>query len=64
MKTIEIVVAPSGAVTVETRGFQGPSCREASRFLETALGRTTADRPTLELHEQTAPITVDQRHTS
>ena len=64
MKTIEIVVALSGAVTVETRGFSGTSCLEASRVLETALGRTTADRPTLELHEQAAPITVDQRHTS
>ena len=64
MKTIEIVVTPSGAITVETRGFQGASCLEASRFLETALGRTTADRPTLELHQQTAPVTVDQRHTS
>ncbi len=64
MKTIEIVVAPSGAVTVETRGFSGPSCLEASRFLETALGRRTADRPTLELNEQAAPITVEQRHSS
>lgn len=61
---IEIVVAPSGAVTVVTRGFSGSSCLEASRFLETALGHKTADRPTLELHEQAAPITVDQRQSS
>lgn len=64
MKTIEIVVAPSGGVTVETRGYSGVSCLEASRFLEGALGRTTANRPTLELHELATPIKVDQCHSS
>jgi hypothetical protein len=44
MKTIEIVIAPTGAVRLQTRGFAGRSCLTASRFLEAALGRTTSDR--------------------
>lgn len=51
MKTIEILVAPSGAVTVETHGFHGSTCREASRFLRSALGRITAETLTAEFHE-------------
>jgi len=39
-KTITIIVAPDGQTKVETHGFDGPSCTDASKFLETALGRT------------------------
>jgi hypothetical protein len=49
-----VVVAPTGATTVQTQGYAGADCRPASRFLEQALGVTTADRPTAEYH-QTAP---------
>ena len=38
MKTIEIVVDPKGEVIVQSKGFAGPSCRAASRFIESALG--------------------------
>jgi hypothetical protein len=48
MKTIEIVVAPDGGTTVQTKGFVAGECRDASRFVETALGRSTDDRPTAE----------------
>ena len=37
---IEITVSPKGETTVQTRGFQGGSCRDASRFIEQALGHT------------------------
>ena len=40
-KTIEIVVAPDGQTRVETRGFTGSECRQASQFMERALGRQT-----------------------
>ena len=50
MKTIEITVAPDGAATVQTRGFAGGACKEASRFVELALGRTTSDVATAEAH--------------
>ena len=51
MKTIEITVDAQGRVTVETRGFAGGSCREASRFVEEALGARTSDRPTAESYQ-------------
>ena len=38
MKTIEITVDPKGQTKVETKGFTGGECREASRFVEQALG--------------------------
>ena len=50
-KTIEIIVSPTGATTVETRGFQGASCREASRFIEQSLGQKTGERLTGEFYQ-------------
>ena len=43
MKTIEITVSPKGDTKIETRGFTGSSCRDASRFLEQALGTSSAE---------------------
>ena len=51
MKTIEITVDPKGQARVETKGFSGPGCREASRFVERALGTTTAETLTAEFHQ-------------
>ena len=39
MKAIKITVSPTGQTRVETTGFTGGECREASRFLEQALDR-------------------------
>jgi hypothetical protein len=50
-KLIEITVDPKGETKVETRGFTGPECREASRFIEQALGRGTAEQLTPEYHQ-------------
>ena len=50
MKTIEITVTPNGHTQVETKGFEGSSCRQASEFLERALGRTTGERLTSEFY--------------
>ncbi len=49
-KTIEVTVSPSGETKVETKGFSGPACREASRLLEAALGRVASERLTAEFH--------------
>jgi hypothetical protein len=54
MKTIEVVVSPQGEVRVETKGFSGPSCREASRFIEQALGQRTGEQLTAEFHQSQA----------
>ena len=49
--TIEVVVTPTGQTTVRTTGFAGPTCRDASRFLEQALGEATAEHLTAEFHQ-------------
>jgi hypothetical protein len=51
VKTIEITVSPTGQTKVETRGFTGGECREASRFVEQALGARTAETLTAEYHQ-------------
>ncbi len=51
MKTIDITVSPKGETQVETRGFTGSECREASRFVEQAIGQRTAETLTAEFHQ-------------
>jgi len=48
---IEIVVSPVGQIQVQTRGYSGPRCREASRFLEQALGTRLDEKLTPEFHQ-------------
>jgi len=50
MKQIIVTVSPDGSTQVETRGFEGASCREGSRFLEEALGTAKQERLTAEFH--------------
>ncbi|MFO0846890.1 MAG: DUF2997 domain-containing protein [Gemmataceae bacterium] len=51
MRTIEITVDNQGRATVQTRGFVGGECREASRFVEQALGRKAGEQLTAEFHQ-------------
>ena len=44
MKVIEIIISPQGEARVQTKGFAGAACQEASRFLEQALGHPQAQR--------------------
>ena len=53
MKTIEVVISPAGETRIETKGFAGSQCRNATRLLETALGKSTAEQTTPEFHVQT-----------
>jgi hypothetical protein len=50
-RVIEVVVSPTGETTVQTKGYTGANCLQASRFLEQALGVTTAERKTAEYHQ-------------
>ena len=50
-KIIEITVGPTGQTRVETRGFSGGACREASRFVEQALGSRMSEQLTAEFHQ-------------
>ena len=45
---IEITVDPKGASKIETKGFEGATCQQASRFLEQALGSRLNERLTPE----------------
>lgn len=62
MKTIEIVVSPNGETKVETKGFTGGSCREASRLIEQALGEKSAEQMTAEFHLQQPVEQAQQNH--
>ncbi len=44
MKTIILIISPDGKTKVETHGFDGQSCKDASLFIEQALGRKTAEQ--------------------
>ena len=62
-KTIEIIVNPAGQSVVQTKGFQGSSCRDASRFLEQAIGNPTGERLTTEFY-QTESVRQTQQQQS
>jgi len=51
LKTIEITIDAKGEVVVQTKGFTGSACKDASRFIEQALGEKTAEQPTAEFHQ-------------
>ena len=50
-QAIEITINTKGEAVVQTRGFSGPSCRDASRFIEKALGEQAGERLTAEFYE-------------
>jgi hypothetical protein len=51
MKIIEITVDSKGQSKVETRGFTGSECREASKFIEQALGSQIGEKLTAEFYQ-------------
>lgn len=51
---IEVVVSPRGETRVQTKGFTGSSCRQASHFLEQALGTPVGEQLTVEFYQQDA----------
>lgn len=53
MKTIQIIVSPKGESRVETNGFNGSSCQNASRFIEQALGKQASEKLKPEFYAQT-----------
>lgn len=50
-QTIEVTVSPTGETNIQTKGFAGASCREASKLIERALGIVQSDTPTAEMHQ-------------
>lgn len=60
-RVIEVTVSPNGEVTVRTQGYVGNTCQDASRFLEQALGTTTAERKTPEFFQMAEEL-LRQHH--
>ena len=58
-RVIELIVSRDGQTTIQTRGFSGGNCIEASRWLEQALGITTGERKTAEFFES-AQVQTEQ----
>ncbi len=48
---IEITINPRGEIVVQTKGYTGSSCRQASRLIEQALGIVQSDQPTAEMYQ-------------
>ena len=51
MKTIELIVSPSGIANIETKGFAGSDCQQASQFLEKCLGTLRREELTAEFFQ-------------
>ena len=62
-RQIEIIISSTGDTSVQTTGFVGPSCRDASRFLEDAIGQRTNEKLTAEFH-QTQAVVSEQTQSS
>jgi hypothetical protein len=47
---IEVTVSPQGETRIQTKGYEGSRCQEASKFLEQAIGVVTAELKTSEFY--------------
>jgi hypothetical protein len=63
LPVVDRFTKPDGKSRVETKGFVGSECREASRFVEQALGNHVNELLKPEFHQQ---VTSDEflRHRS
>lgn len=59
--TIEIIVTSTGQTSLQTLGFTGVSCQQASRFLEEALGQKMSDRRTAEFYQPQSTSTEQRQ---
>ncbi len=59
-KFIELIVSPTGETKIETRGFTGQGCRQASAFLEQALGTQVSERLTSDFYQSESVRTNSQ----
>jgi hypothetical protein len=50
-RIIEVTVSPQGETTIQTKGYAGGDCLQASKFLEQALGVVANEHKTAEFHQ-------------
>ena len=51
-RIIEVTVSPTGETSIQTKGYTGSDCLQASKFLEKALGTVATEQKTPEFFEQ------------
>lgn len=56
-RIIEVLISPTGEATVQTKGYQGADCLQATKFLESALGTVAAEQKTSEFFAATNQAT-------
>ena len=56
-RIIEIVVSAKGETSIQTKGYSGSDCLQASKFLEQALGVSVTENKTAEFYQA---ATTDQ----
>ena len=54
--TIEIIIAPTGEITIDAVGFKGADCEKATKFLEQALGGVGGRTRKADYYTRTAHI--------
>jgi len=60
-RLIEVIVSPQGETTVQTKGYAGSDCLQASQFLEQALGIVKNEHKTSEyFNNEITPLHVQQ----
>jgi hypothetical protein len=60
MKTITIVIDKVGQVAMQTNGFEGASCRDATKAIERGLGVVLADRPSFDQGSSQSMVETQQ----
>lgn len=49
-RLIEVIVSPTGETSVQTKGYAGADCQQASKWLEQALGVVGTEVKTAEFY--------------
>ena len=59
MKLITITIDRTGQVSIQTQGFEGTACRDASKSFEGSLGVVLSDKPYFDqpTHQTSAQVT-------
>jgi Protein of unknown function (DUF2997) len=52
-RIIEVTVSPKGETSIQTKGYAGADCLQASKFLEQALGVVAHESKTSDFYQTT-----------
>lgn len=58
-RIIEVIVSPTGETTLQTKGYAGSECQQASRFLEQTLGVSSVEIKTADYYLE-SPAQTEQ----